>query len=384
MKEVKNKFEPNTEDLLVNGVSVIFSSVKLFEKKLDDTTLETVIRKCGLKKIESSDYGYIEKIFTGSESNFALIFDTGKSGDLYTTIKLEDNTSVIPVIRHHVLFFQNNAILVQSIIVIDYRKITHTHCDITDISRPLSVTDLLAIIHDLKRDSSDNGRDLNNSVNKLFSHISEIAGVSYTDYSKSENINKRNSGIRQNVAIQLWDLASLPDNCDRKNITGDYLESRYELDLNALLNLENEHLTQNGLWRNLSSSLNREAVENNIDALKDHRVLTREKICVEISQVDAPSFRTVSEKRLQKYGYDSASAFLWGILSIIEVGVKYCYSELNKLYQCALTDESISVVELSKQKERILLERDNFVNVKILCVEDRHKIFLSNGYEKKD
>ncbi len=378
MKLLTGTTDRQTEELLFYGASVVFSSVKIFDEAIDEIRLLRVMENCGCRRITSSDYGYIEKILNRAGQNASLQYDTTVVDSL-SPIQLDDDTQVTPLIRHHVFLFAQKAVLLQSILIFDYRKITHTHCDTTDISRTLSVTDLLRIIHEIKNGSGESGRAFKRGVERIFADISDKARMPYSQGTDTLFFNE------QNIAIQIWDIASLPADCDKDNISGDYLEDRYELDLAALLLLYNENYTQGDIWKDLSRSQIQKALDKKTDVLKDHRILISERICVEISQVDAPTLRTVSAMRLQLYGYDSTSVFLWGLISIVESGYKDCCYELDALYRREVSNgkSGVPIADFSRTRQKILAEKDSYEFLDKMCIEDRHKAFLGNASGKK-
>lgn len=378
MKLLEKDSVAQTEELFINGASVVFYTVKLLDSAITDKKIDSFKNKDTYEIIEEAQYGYIEKMFSVGNHSDNILFKLSKS-DTISGVPLDHGKSVTVDLNHYVLLYSKSAILLQTVFIFDVRqKITKTSNNvITNVGSALSVTSLLALIHEIKNVSTTAGGSFRNITEEKLKQICE-------DLKMTDNISSfETMQNEQNIAIQIWDIASLPLDCDRRSISGDYLEGRYELDLAALLLLYDWHHTKGELWKQLSSRQIREAVANRTDVLNDHRILASERICIEISQVDEPCFRDISERRLSLYGYDSTSAFLWGYLSIIEIGIKNCVSVLKKLCQCVLVDAHRDILDLSKKRYQVLLLKDQYLSIGEMCIEDRHKKFISRGITKK-
>lgn len=378
MKLLENGSSEQTEELSINGASVVFYTVKLLDSAITDEDIVSFGNESTYEIIEEAQYGYIEEMFSVGNPSDNILFKLSES-DTISDVPLDHGKSVTVDLNHYVLLYSKRAILLQTVFIFDVRQIiTETSNKKTNMGSALSVTSLLALIHEIKNVSTTAGHRFSEITEERLRQICN-------DLKKPDKISlcetKQNE---QNIAIQIWDIASLPSDCDRESISGDYLEGRYELDLAALLLLYDLHHTKDGLWKQLSSSQIREAVANRTDVLNDHRILASERICIEISQVDEPRFREISKRRLSLYGYDSTSAFLWGYLSIIEIGIKNCGSVLRELCQCVSEDAHRDILGLSKKRHQVLCLKDQYLSIDEMCIEGRHKEFIGRGITKKD
>ncbi len=377
MKLLENGSSEQTEELSIYGASVVFYTVRLLDSAITDEDIDSFGKVSTYKIIEEPQHGYIEKMFSVDNPSDNILFKLSE-GDTISDVPLDHGKFVTVELNHYVLLYSKRAILLQTVFIFDVRQIiTETSNEITNVGSALSVTSLLALIHEIK--------NVNTSAGRRFCKITEDRLKQICkDLNMPENISScETKQNEQNIAIQIWDIASLPSDCDRKSISGDYLEGRYELDLAALLLLYNEHCIEGGLWKQLSSSQIRKAVANRTDVLNDHRILASERICIEISQVDEPCLRDISKRRLSLYGYDSTSAFLWGYLSIIEIGIKNCVSVLNELCQCILEDTHMDILDLSKKRQQVLRLKGQYLSIGEMCIEGRHKEFIDRGITKK-
>lgn len=377
MQLLKNGSIEQTEELSINGASVVFYTVRLLDSAITDEDIVSFDNGSTYKRITEAQYGYIEKMFSVGNPSDNILFKLSES-DTISGVPLDHDNSVTVNLNHYVLLYSKRAILLQTIFIFDVRQIiAQTSNKKTNMESALSVTSLLALIHGIKNVSTTAGqsfrRIIENRLTQICNDLNMPADISFCETKQNE----------QNIAIQIWDIASLPSDCNRKSISGDYLEGRYELELAALLLLYNEHYTKDGLWKQLSSSQIRKAVANRTDVLNDHRILASERICIEISQVDEPCFRDISNRRLSLYGYDSTSTFLWGYLSIIEIGIKNCVSVLSELCQCILEDAHMDILDLSKKRQQVLRLKDQYLSIDEMCIEGRHKEFIGRGITKK-
>jgi len=366
------------EELEINGASVVFSTVRLLDNPITEDGISSFCNDNRYREIKEADYGYIERMFSADNHSDNKLFRI-KAIDQISDVRTNDaGTERLDIaLNHYVLIYAKRAILLQTILIFDVQnKIEDTENIKTPITNPLSVTNLLAVIHDIKNSETTAGVEFYKIIKDKLDRICDSLDIEGGDSLRETQPQE------QNIAIQIWDIASLPTDLGQNKISGDYLEGRYELDLAALLLLYDWHHTKDGLWKQLSSSRIREAVANRTDVLNDHRILASEMICIEISQVDKPSFSKISERRLSVYGYDSTSTFLWGYLSIIEIGLRKCVSDLKKLCQHIPEDKATPVnkiLELSKKRQQVLLLRDQYQSIDEMCRESRHKAFIVRG-----
>lgn len=375
------------EELEINGASVVFSTVRLLDNPITEDGISSFCNDNRYREIKEADYGYIERMFSADNHSDNMLFRINAIDPIPNVWANDDGTEFLDIeLNHYVLIYAKRAILLQTILIFDKRGIIDAgNADIMSIKKPLSITNLLAIIHDIKNSNPNAGNAGQKFWNIIETRLDQICSSLKIDDSSSfgdPEQNKQTKENEQNIAIQIWDIANLPTNLNQNNISGEYLEKRYELELATLLLLYDEHHTRNGEWKRLSLNQIKRVVGNKTDVLNDHRILVSERICVEISQVDKPSFSDISRRRLSVYGYDSTSTFLWGYLSIIEIGLRKCVRDLKNLCQCISEDKATPVneiLDLSKKRQQVLRLRDQYQSVDEMCIERRHKAFIVRG-----
>ena len=374
-----------TEELMVNGTSLVFYNVYVLKKELTDNQLEKIFYNNNFDLIDIGE-GYIKKIF--NDNSVDKMHHLVVRWNIITSLPFiqvmgingVSGQGVTPKVRHYITIYAKKIILVQSVIVFDLKNVTQYEC-CTLIDFPLNTDDLLKIIQAIKKKNNDSYAALSGAIKKLLNDFSNLVGEDdmFTVVADTKE-------AEESVGIQIWDIANLKVE-DNANIIGRELEERYKLELAALLAYNNEHFSSNQLWRKQSANTVRESALSRSDVLNDHQVLVNERVCLEISQVNVPELRSISASRLNTYGYDSTSIFLWGYIQIVRENHSKCSSEASELRNKVsdfLTQENIDVNDFKSiviEKMRLSEQMELYSRIKNSCIEERHQHFIMHGME---
>lgn len=369
-----------TEELSINGATLVFYSVRVLNEPLDDNQLALIGQAGGFERIQSKQ-GYIEKVFNlNNSTNYDHMIFKSNIKTTLSPLKIDNEDCITPKINHYVTIYSRRILLVQSVLMFDKNKITK-YSYITEINRSIRTNDLFAIIHAIKNKEKDYNKKLSDNVERIIdSFLSPIKKVATQTalftYSTDKN--------EQCLSIQIWDIASLSLQKD-EDILGIELSTRYELELSAILSCYNEHFNSNGLWKIQSANQVHQSTLSRTDVLNDHQVLLSERVCVEISQVDYPELRQISANRLLTYGYDSTSIFLWGYLVMVSAGYEVCDTKANKLHDKMLqlvtdcTKTYRDIKQITVEKQLISKQIEQYGALEKVCIEERHKHFINKG-----
>lgn len=369
-----------TEELEINGASIVFYSVQVLDQPLSITELLEIDELDGIQKVLSNQ-GYIEKIFNlNDNTKFDHLSYEFDSETILAPISLDNGDLITPTLKHYIHIYSKKILMVQSILLFDRNKITKYNA-ITKITSPIKTNDILIVIHNFKDKEKDCYKKLNRSVNKLTEKL--ISQIKRQKIKKEESVYLTNKH-EQCISVQIWDIASLKLK-EGEDIVGVELSTRYELELSAILSCYNEHFSSNELWKNQSANQVHQSALSRTDVLNDHQVLLSERVCVEISQVNYPKLRQISANRLFTYGYDSTSIFLWGYLIMVSAGYEVCDNKTNILHKkmIEMISESIKNYEGMKniivEKQLISKEIEHYDGIVKISIEERHKEYIKKG-----
>lgn len=116
------------------------------------------------------------------------------------------------------------------------------------------------------------------------------------------------SPIRDVAGVQIWGLASHEDPASP---AFDLEEARRHLwEASAILQFTSDHIVKDQLWQRQSPLQVLQVAGKGSTYLGDHIVFTTKNCCLEISHLGVAARRR-STFRLDKFGYDSTSIFVW-------------------------------------------------------------------------
>lgn len=118
------------------------------------------------------------------------------------------------------------------------------------------------------------------------------------------------SPLTDRLGLQIWNLegSSRGDEAYR----GVEETRRFAWELSALMTQSADHVARDLLWPRLSEQVVYQEVRHGFTFLNDHMVLVNNSCCLEISHLPV-DLRSRSASRLDRYGYDSSSIFVWTI-----------------------------------------------------------------------
>ena len=385
----KDGMTEQTEELSINGASLVFYSVRVLNNPLSDEQLNVIDNSREFHKIHSGQ-GYIEKIFilnNYSKDNH-LSYVRKNVIDL-SPLKIENGSLVVPKVTHYINVYNKNILLIQSVIIFDKSEVTKYN-GVTKIDKPIKTDDILKIIHNIKIKDEIWNKEFSSGINDTVEMF--LTSITFGKLQRPSFFAISSDKNEQCLSVQIWDIASLKIN-DGEDVIGEELASRYELEISAILSCYNEHFTKNGLWKKQSANQVIQSVKLRTDVLNDHKILRNERVCVEISQVNHPEFRDISAIRLCTYGYDSTSMFLWGYLVIMCAGFEMCDIKSNKLrdtivcesknYENNLNHDGEKVykdiIHITAEMQEISKEMDLLSLMDNMCIEERHRDFMNEG-----
>lgn len=372
------------DELSVNGISLVFYNVRILTKQLTDEQIARISSSDEFSLI-SVDVGYNQKIFSShshDEKKHMIIRckEATKLSMIHVKNK-EQIQNITPMVCHYLIVYNRNTIVIQSVIVFDRRNVSGFYNSVS-LDSPLDTDGILQIIFDIKTRNQNGYKCMQSDITRILRKFSNIIGEkdildASADYEEDN----------ESVGIQIWDI----NNLDIYNgeILGENLENKYQRELSALMNYKNEHFSLNHMWKSQSINSVKENMRLHTDVLNDHRILQSERVCIEISQVDWPELRPISASRLQEYGYDSTSIFLWNYIQIIKKYYSQCQNEasilrnnVQELLDLTEKDEVAKKASyITKKKTELYKDLEIHNRIKNSCIENRHKEFIEHGME---
>lgn len=371
-------------ELSVNGISLVFYDVRILTKQLTNDQIARISSSDKFSLI-SVDVGYNQKIFSShshDEKKHMIIQYKGVSKLPMIHVKnKEQNKNITPMVCHYLIIYNRNTIVIQSVIVFDKRNVSGFYNSVP-LDSPLDTDGILQIIFDIKTSGNNGYKSMQPEIAKILQNLSDTVGE--TDIiDKSADYEENN----ESVGIQIWDINNL--DISNGEIMGEELENRYQRELSALMNYKNEHFSLNHMWQSQSIDSVKENMRLHTDVLNDHRILQSERVCIEISQVDWPELRPISASRLQEYGYDSTSLFLWNYIQIIKKHYSQCQNKasllrnnVQELLDLTKKDEVAKKASyITKKKTELYKDLEIHNRIKNSCIENRHREFIEHGME---
>ena len=295
------------------------------------------------------------------------------------------------LLRSDITIYSRQFFLLQTVALVDRDEITR-HPNTLNIPRSLGTDDILKFLDALQtKDRTE-----------LHGQLEEIIMQFLSRSNNNFECQRLSAKMRQPIAIQIWNIDGLnlkPED----EVSGSLLVLHYAWELSALLSFYTEHFRRKGLWKNRRLDQVQREFKSETDVLKDHRIVTNERVCIEISQVNHPYLTPVSAQRLYAYGYDSTSIFLWGYLALQDAALEYYSKQADtSLYEIESelstwiieTDKAIDkeVVRIKESKKIPIMLRElvarrleiisavgRHTTTWMYCYEDRHIMFLNQG-----
>lgn len=197
--------------------------------------------------------------------------------------------------------------------------------DALPLEQPVGVVEVLKTLQILARE------DVNASLAEQVVGALEDGGILRRDDVL------RTMRISDAFGVQLWDLEGslLSDGGQRPLIPYVGLDEsrRYAWELSAFLSYPIDHIMKDQLWRQRRADQVFGEVGVGFSALDDHMVFVNHCCCLEISHLPV-GLKERSRLRMQNYGYDSASMFVWTIGNLRSTVL----TDLRERYQGTVTE----------------------------------------------
>jgi len=144
--------------------------------------------------------------------------------------------------------------------------------------------------------------------------------------------------ISDAFGVQLWDLeGSLLSDGGQPRPLAPFMgldeSRRYAWELSAFMSYPIDHIMKDQLWRQRRADQVFGEVGEGFSALDDHMVFVNHCCCLEISHLPI-ELKERSRLRMQNYGYDSASMFVWTIGNLRSMVL----ADLRERYQGTVTE----------------------------------------------
>jgi hypothetical protein len=223
-----------------------------------------------------------------------------------------------------------------------------------DAREPLSVDELLKVFELVNAESLSHM-----IVKEATTALHEMGILSQDDVLRTIDV----SGA---LAVQIWDLRGSRRHSGGTRASDEpYVgldESRhYAWDISALMAHSTDHVVSDGLWRRRSDEQVFTDVGMGFSVLGDHMVFINHTCCLEISHLPI-DLRDRSSFRMEHYGYDSSSIFIWtvgNLRALVLTGLRERYRGLmlHLIGDSRLSSRELLRVERDEVRHQILLDR---------------------------
>jgi hypothetical protein len=195
--------------------------------------------------------------------------------------------------------------------------------------------------------------------------------------------------VPASFAIQVWNMDGSDGFKSGKLYSGISDSARFAWEISAIMSHSSDHFTEDGLWMRRSPHQVYGLVHLGSCFFDDHMVFATADSCLEMAHLPA-WLRDRSKFRLQQYGYDSSSIFIWSV-SILRRSIM---DDLAKRYRSMIselsTTQSLTAAEQgqrirsqivhSQVLDRAAHFRDYLIEARIRFLDER--IFSLRGGER--
>ena len=403
-KEISDSPPSTDDELLVNGMTVVLFDAIVLKERITAEQLSKLTEKNDDFSEVTCESDYISKIFSlnDKQKQEHKIYLSNHTIDI-GPFELSQSGFEFGELNIYFTLYKQQFLLVQIVGVLDINDITDCKNKLK-VTKPLNTNDILKLLDTLRTKEKSYYKIVKDSKKREVSRFLNKAGF------PDNNIEDLSERVRQPIGIQIWDIASLQFDPNKK-IKGSDLQLHYAWELSALLSFYTEHFRKPGRWRDRSKEQVERECKKTTDVVADHRVIHNERICLEISQVNHPTFDPVSKQRFYAYGYDRTSLFLWGYFNLQDAACEYYKKqaklaieqievELNDLPENSPPDnrpkeEGYSNIKKTKFLREFVTNRlkiidsvEQHLSLRMLCLEGRHRKFFEENaslreFEKK-
>jgi hypothetical protein len=290
-----------TEELRVNGAS--FVTYDLFYA--DEKFVVSDLSQLGLVPI-TTKYPYLEGIFDlspeerNNHRRFVLTKEISLNASFDLSLEFNGNAKI------HVTIFADQFILLETMFVIDRRQLFPNIASMQP-HRPLTTSELLSLFLEINADG-----DIFHRVEAVrLGIVGDLRGLLDIQLARTVHSSRKYS------AIQIWDIEGLTEWAATNSWlpNGRQIVNTFAWELSALLNVNSDLNRRVRTWKDRTHEQVKNQIDVGIDAVAIHRVLVNEFVCMEVTQIDYPSGAdSRSLQRMESYGYDSTSIFLWSYI----------------------------------------------------------------------
>jgi len=119
--------------------------------------------------------------------------------------------------------------------------------------------------------------------------------------------------LKESLGIQIWNLDANPGWNDRGYL-GVSDSRAFAWELSALLEFTTDHVGKDKIWRSRDAEGVGVALREGYTYLGDHMVFVSRSTCLEITHLGAATRNRRASYRLETFGYDSSSLFIWAVM----------------------------------------------------------------------
>lgn len=163
------------------------------------------------------------------------------------------------------------------------------------------------------------------------------------------------SPIERSMAIQLWDLdGTYVDGTQSRPPTpyrGLEETQRYSWELSAVLSFSSDHVVKDRLWLRRTPSQVFAQVAEGFAFFDDHIVFMNNNCCLEVSHLPI-DLRERSRYRLEMYGYDSSSTFIWTLETLRWFALSNLRSQYKQTIRILLGKKDLSAASRNSLLQR--------------------------------
>ena len=346
---------PPADRFAISGISVAFYCV---HKVNNSATIIDAIAKGRLREF-TDDRSYADKVRPGAGLFYSTLFAESK---LPASICRQLQCPHAPSLRQALLWFGDEYLLSVVPIVL---STSSSPDEAVQIPRPLHVDQMLSFLA-LLADSKE-AADLSDMV----AHDIIAAGM------LPAGSLERTWPVVGTFGIQIWNL----DGTDGRQYQDRYKGIRetieYSWELSALLSSNSDHLIEPGLWQARSPQQVYSHVRSGFAFFDDHMVFVNSDCCLEVAHLPG-WLRGRSQYRLENYGYDSSSLFVWSIgvlqLAIIsDLGERYRQMVENFIKRTGMS--AVEQARFSREKLSHVGLLDRITGFRSFLVEARNRAF---------
>ena len=177
--DVQSVTQKQTDELSVNGISLVFYEVRLLNKELTDEQVAKISSSDDFSLI-TIDVGYNRKIFFSHshDENKHMIIRFKETTDL-PMIHINGNgnaQNVIPKVSHYLVVYDRNTIVIQSVIVFDKNSISNFYNSVF-INSALDTDGILQIIFDIKTKEQNGYKSMQSAVIRIYGNFQMLLEI---------------------------------------------------------------------------------------------------------------------------------------------------------------------------------------------------------------